>query len=272
MASLTDKQRAALLSPINEGRVQMLRGMAHLEAWDVRRYLIRIFGLGGWDFQVMETELVHTSVTERPKKDKDGRQYMAYLHTVVYRVTGRLILKDETGEVIAAYDDGAAGDAINQPSVGDAHDMALKTAMSQAIKRCAVNLGDQFGLSLYNNGAAEAVVKWSLIPDEGDYIRESEDAPVAAPEFHPGAEAQGLMASVNAAAHQGAAGRVWSRVVDAFKAGAIDEAEANWLRARAGERAPELPPDPDVQDATETTPQDTPAALEGELIETGAQQ
>lgn len=172
MGQLTDKQRAALLSKINPARVQMLRGMAHLEAWDVRRYLIRIFGHGGYDFEVLETELVHQG--EGEKKRNDGGTYPVY--TVVYRVTGRLVIKDESGFPIAHWDDGAAGDAINQPSVGDAHDMALKTAMSQAIKRCAVNLGDQFGLSLYNDGATEPVVKWSLIPTVNELEREEVSA------------------------------------------------------------------------------------------------
>lgn len=176
MGQLTDKQRDYLGKGIAGVRVKNLRGMAHLEAWDVRRYLIRVFGYGGWDFEVRETELVHSSVAEREKKDRDGKPYTAYLHTVVYRVTGRLTLKDEAGSVIAFYDDGAAGDAINQPSVGDAHDMALKTAMSQAIKRCAVNLGDQFGLSLYDDGATEPVVKWSLIPNPVNELEREEVA------------------------------------------------------------------------------------------------
>jgi len=173
---LTDKQRAALLSKINPARVQMLRGMAHLEAWDVRRYLIRIFGVGGYDFEVLETALVHSSATDRQKKDKDGNPYTYQVHTVVYRVTGRLVIKDEQGFPLAHWDDGAAGDAINQPSVGDAHDMALKTAMSQAIKRCAVNLGDQFGLSLYNDGDAEPVVQWSLVPTPVNELEREEVA------------------------------------------------------------------------------------------------
>ena len=37
--------------------------------------------------------------------------------------------------------------------------MAIKTAESQAFKRCAINLGDQFGLSLYNNGGTSSVVR-----------------------------------------------------------------------------------------------------------------
>lgn len=56
----------------------------------------------------------------------------------------------------------ACGDAINQPSAADAHDLALKTADSQALKRAAVNCGDQFGLSLYNGGTLEPVVLGTL--------------------------------------------------------------------------------------------------------------
>lgn len=100
----------------------------------------------------------------------------------------------------------------------------------------------------------------SFQPERGGGRQQARPAPR---EFRPGAEAQELMASINAVAHQGAAGRVWARVVEAVKAGAITEAEGRWLRARAEERAPELPPDPDAAD--ETT--ETPAALEGELIE-----
>jgi hypothetical protein len=112
-------------------------------------------------------------------------------------------------------------------------------------------------------------------PDEASYERGSsgrEHSPrpqSARSEFRPSAEAQELMASVNAAAHTGAMGRVWARVVSGVKTGAITEAEGRWLRARAEERGPELPPDPDAPQAAAETTQDTPAALEGELIENG---
>ena len=56
-----------------------------------------------------------------------------------------------------SYTEWAAGDATN-PTLADAHDQAIKTAESQAFKRCAVNLGDQFGLSLYKNGSTDATV------------------------------------------------------------------------------------------------------------------
>ncbi|CAM3288696.1 hypothetical protein STSO111631_12360 [Stackebrandtia soli] len=133
--------------------------MAHLEAWDVRRYLTRIFGFGGWDFEIRESAMVSHVAEERQKKSGGG-SYVA--HTVIYRVTGRLVVRDLNGFRLAHWDDAATGDGPNQPSLADAHDLALKTAVSQALKRCAVNLGDQFGLSLYNNGSTDPVVLQTL--------------------------------------------------------------------------------------------------------------
>jgi hypothetical protein len=41
--------------------------------------------------------------------------------------------------------------------------MAIKTAESQAFKRAAINLGDQFGLGLYNGGSTASTVKDTLV-------------------------------------------------------------------------------------------------------------
>ena len=56
----------------------------------------------------------------------------------------------------------ATGSANNLPSRGDAHDFAIKNADSYALKRAAKDLGDQFGLSLYNKGSLEPVVRTSV--------------------------------------------------------------------------------------------------------------
>ena len=60
------------------------------------------------------------------------------------------------------YTEAAVGSAT-LPQRGEAHDMAVKTAESDAIKRAAINLGTQFGLSLYNNGDLKDVVKATLV-------------------------------------------------------------------------------------------------------------
>jgi hypothetical protein len=167
MTHLTEQQVGFLLQPIAANRVRDLRGMSHLEAWDVRRQLIRIFGFDGFTIETLSLDLV----SERETKPGANRW------TVVYRAQVRLTIKTTSGDTIAVFEDAAAGDAINQPKLGDAHDLAMKTALSQALKRCAVNLGDQFGLSLYNDGSRDAVVMRSLAY-MGEPVRESEDAPV----------------------------------------------------------------------------------------------
>lgn len=153
---LSSHQVEALLRPLDSTRVQNLKGQSHLASWDVRRWLLRIFGWGGWSFQVASCDLVaeHTQI----KPGTENQTPPRYQHTVVYRVIGRLTLHCGHGVTVMSFEDGATGDAQNLPTLGDAHDFALKTAMSQALKRCAINLGDQFGLSLYNNGNPSPVV------------------------------------------------------------------------------------------------------------------
>jgi predicted transcriptional regulator len=175
--SLSDTQVGALLQPLHAGRVgKDPKGNAHLEAWDVRRHLLRIFGWGGWSDEILTCDLVRE--LEIPPTQPNGKSRW----TVVYRVTMRLTITDPAGQPVAVFEDGACGDATNQPSLGDAHDQAMKTALSQALKRCAVNLGDQFGLSLYNDGQASATVLRSLPHSAAGH---AEQKPGAAEAEHP---------------------------------------------------------------------------------------
>lgn len=176
MGHLSEYQRQFLARPINPKRIKRVQGMSHLEAWDVRRYLIRVFGVGGWDFDILEAHMVSHAAESRQRNRKDGTVHEYTAHTVIYRVTGRLTIKDSSGVALAHYDDAATGDGPSQPSLADAHDLALKTAVSQTLKRCAVNLGDQFGLSLYDDGSVDPVVRWQLTdPPRTDPADEAED-------------------------------------------------------------------------------------------------
>lgn len=53
--------------------------------------------------------------------------------------------------------------------------MAIKTAESDALKRAAINLGTQFGLSLYNNGSTADIIRATLVMP-ADYA-DGKDAP-----------------------------------------------------------------------------------------------
>lgn len=149
MMNLTNEQVQELLKPINPSRVSKDgKGFAHVEAWDIRRKMNQIFGIGSWSSDVQQMQLV----SEREVNGRDGKPRW----NVIYRAQCVLRIGEAFGDG-ASYTEWAAGDATN-PTLADAHDQAIKTAESQAFKRCAINLGDQFGLSLYMNGSTQAVV------------------------------------------------------------------------------------------------------------------
>jgi len=149
---LNEQQYQQLLKPLNPSRVAKRQGgggrsLSYLEAWDVKAHLNRIFGFLNWSWDVLSAELMFESING----DK----------TVVgYKVVGQLRLH-ATG---ATYTEAAVGSA-NLPQRGEAHDMAVKTAESDALKRAAINLGTQFGLSLYDNGSLKDVIGRTLDRD-----------------------------------------------------------------------------------------------------------
>lgn len=159
-ASLSRAQVDALLRPIAAHRVFSLDGQSHVPAYDVAAHLTRVFGFGGWDKEVLSLNLVREFETQL-KNGKAGWQ-------VTYSCTLRLTIKNEFGVEVARWEDGSCGTST-QPQYGEAHDMALKSAISYALKRCAAfGLGDQFGLSLYNKGSKDLLVGNTLVLPEGE--------------------------------------------------------------------------------------------------------
>lgn len=154
---LTPEQHAKLLEGINAGRVGKDRNnRSHVEAYEIRAHLNRIFGFGRWSQRVTAMEQIFEHV--------DGNRV-----TVAYRAQVQLDVYAEDGTPLAVYSEWATGDAPNFPmtSRADAHDFAIKTAESQGLKRCAMNLGDQFGLSLYKGGSLSPLVFKTLVAPEG---------------------------------------------------------------------------------------------------------
>lgn len=157
MSHITSAQQAQLLKPINPSRVKNLDGTHHLEAWDVRAHLIRVFGFGGFSIELMDCVQVY----EQDTTTRAGKA----AYKVGYRATVKLTIHS----LNAVYTAAAFGESI-MPDFkrGDTHDMAIKTAESQALKRAAMNLGTQFGLSLYNDGSMLDVVRATLVGCEDD--------------------------------------------------------------------------------------------------------
>ncbi len=151
--TLTDEQVSQLLQPIHPSRVLADgKGHAHVSQQDVLAHLIRVFGFGNFDTDVLSVE----PIFEQPAA-KNAQRF-----DVCYRALVRLTIRDSAGKEVAHYENGSTATAQNQTR-GDAHDLAMKSAISLAVKRAAIALGDQFGLSLYNKGQREALVRGTLV-------------------------------------------------------------------------------------------------------------
>lgn len=151
-----------LLKPINADRVlKDGKGHSHVSQQDVLAHLIRVFGFGNFDIEVISCELVFETERVKPNTGEATGRW-----DCCYRAMVRLTVRDTDGREIAHYEDGSTATAQNQ-SRGDAHDLAYKSAISLSKKRAAVALGDQFGLSLYNRGQLNALVRGTLIRPDG---------------------------------------------------------------------------------------------------------
>jgi hypothetical protein len=160
--TFTPEQVSQLLKPINNARVLADgKGHAHVSQQDILAHLIRVFGFGGFDIEVLAVECVF----EQERANNDGVGTGRY--DVCYRALVRLTVKDASGAVVCTYENGSTATAQNQ-SRGDAHDLAYKSAISLSVKRAAIAPGDQFGLSLYNKGQRKALVMATLVGGPGE--------------------------------------------------------------------------------------------------------
>ena len=140
---LSPHQIAALAAGrINANRVasrsESGKRLSYVEAWDIKATLIKVFGYGGFSAEVIESDVIR--VFETPQKRDPNK-----MNTVaICKATVRLTIH-ATG---AVYTEVATGQN-SQPDAGKAIDTAFKSAESDALKRAAIYLGTQFGLSLY---------------------------------------------------------------------------------------------------------------------------
>ena len=232
MSTLAPGQIEQLLKPINPARVRRRDGMSYVESHDVKAHLTRIFGFGAYDSEVFDLTLLY----ERAGTNSRGKEAVS----VGYRAGVRLTVRDPAGAVLATYTEYAAGGASGFPvsKLADAHDMAMKSAASYALKRCAIHLGDQFGLSLYNDGSTAPFVGGTLVgapepaaPDDVAVTDETEAAAPAASETE-SEPARQWVDAIHAAADLDALRALWR---DAAQQGAMTDGLRAVFTARQGE-------------------------------------
>lgn len=142
---LTPEQTAALEDELHPSRVAFdFDGFGHVQGWDVRATLTRIFGFGMWSEEITERELIGEP------RQINGKWYVSWAVSI------RLTCWDQYGAVLGPYEGTTIETSAGLPQLGDAHGMARKGAATVALKRAAINLGNQFGLSLYRGPAGAA--------------------------------------------------------------------------------------------------------------------
>jgi len=177
--TFSGKQVEYLLKPLNKARVetrsQQGQTLSYISQHDMRAHAIRLFGFGNFDVETLDTRCIFEQETQT--KAGSAAWHVGWMATV------QVTIRNEHGEQVCRFSESAIGQST-QPQRGEAHDMSLKTATSDAMKRCFINIGDQGGLGLYDNGSTNALVKDTIIKP-GSSDSEAKDSPaLAAPDSH----------------------------------------------------------------------------------------
>ena len=117
-------------------RIRDGRELSYVEGWFVIAEANRIFGFDGWDRETLEAKCVL------------GREARGS-HLAVYTAKVRLTVRTQDRTIVR---EGHGTGEGRGSSAGEAHDVALKAAETDATKRALVTFGRAFGLALYANG------------------------------------------------------------------------------------------------------------------------
>jgi recombination DNA repair RAD52 pathway protein len=130
--------------------------LTYMEGWAVKASLITIFGYGGVSSEVLDSKIIR-SVEQAQSSNKDKVN-----HKVTAQATVRLTIL----QLGAVFQETAIADGT-LPDWTESADAAMKSAETDALKRCCIFLGNRFGLSLYNkDGQYADVVGEVVAPDQ----------------------------------------------------------------------------------------------------------
>jgi Rad52/22 family double-strand break repair protein len=107
----------------------------YIEGWHAIAEANRIFGYDAWDRRTVATRCVWTAAT--------GPNYFA-------AYTARVRISVRAGDIVIVREGCGTGEA-KAITPGQAHEIALKTAETDATKRALATFGNPFGLALYDS-------------------------------------------------------------------------------------------------------------------------
>lgn len=147
MSILKQEQLDALKAPLNlSGVKQRKQGgttLSYIEGYHAINEANRIFGFDGWSLRTIEHELVCQSEVEIGVKKTPGIE-------VGYRAAVEVTVGDIT-RVQNGFGTGRAGNPIA------AHELAIKEAETDAMKRALRTFGSQFGNALYDKEQRDTI-------------------------------------------------------------------------------------------------------------------
>jgi DNA recombination protein Rad52 len=135
------------------------RTLDYLETWYVIDRLNQVLGQGNWSY-TSEVTCVHNGSVKTQSGETNSVHYIARVRLVVL-----------FGEQSSEFTDYGYGDGTDKNNSGKAHELAVKEAVSDGLKRCAKNLGRSMGLALYDK-TQEFVGKTELENKEVPVIKE----------------------------------------------------------------------------------------------------
>lgn len=126
----------------------------YVSGYYVISQLNRIFGPANWSYTSEVSKLFEGRVLDRYGKD---------IFTVHYSSCVKLRVKFPNSQT-TEFSDYGYGDGTDKTNPGKAHELAIKEAVTDGIKRCAKNLGNRLGLALYSK-EQENVEETSTLPE-----------------------------------------------------------------------------------------------------------
>lgn len=136
--AFTEAQLKSLEAKLDAKFVRTRRGhdttLAYVEGWHVIAEANRIFGYDAWDRHTLSTRCVWSS---------EANHRYATAYTAKVRITVR------AGSLTITREGCGSGEA-KAPTPGEAQELALKAAETDATKRALATFGNPFGLALYD--------------------------------------------------------------------------------------------------------------------------
>lgn len=188
---LTFYQVEQLVMAINGAYVESKQGKAYLAQHQARAEMNRIFGYGNWDIIADDpVPMYEYSQPGQPGTKQDPNK--TYWITG-YRMRVTISVRDLWGMPIATFTGIHAEQNAPLPDRGEAHAMAITSVESYALRRALINLGDRFGLGLYNGGSKAAHGQYTVQLEQGNLFRwqevgqpqQPQQQPIAAPVQQP---------------------------------------------------------------------------------------